>query len=548
MLAQFVQRKVAKEQSRKASNSRSFLLAASQLCVFALSVFLFSCRSTPADLRSFIPADSLIYLESNDLGAVMNTITDRPAFREAAKAVPDFSVLNGVKLAVAVTGFETKEEKITDENSVLNFQPRFIAILETNAWNYQALAFTEHKLGEFINNVYGGEVELNTSDKSDGKYFVWTAKDGRKAFAFVQGSLVFFGNDETALEKSIAVKRGEAESIAKNAKITDGDRLAFGYVSPDGVAQIANVIGVKYASDASDEQVVQGLIAGALPKLIRNTFTDISWSAVRSREGIEDKFSIGVAPETADIFDETLAVDKEPDNDLFRLTPENFISTTRYNFRNARIAWRTVVLTAAKSLGDQNSSLVRAFANSLFEPYGIEDPEMFLGSAGNTIQTFDLGNDNANVGVAVRVSDEAVLKKSLSRDIDFSKSPEVVVNTKVWRSADRQLAAAILGHVSVGSGEVVDKCLLAENEGKQLVFTDQARIGASTAPIVTLGRDVSSTRTIVELLSELNDRTSTRSADYLTETRFNKNGIERRTVSDFGFIGWIFTQFADKEE
>ena len=144
-----------------------------------------------------IPADSLVYLESNDLGAVMKPITESPAFREAAKTVPDFSALNGVKLAVAVTGFETKEQPVTDENSVLSFQPRFVAVLDTNAWNFQALSFTENKLGEFINQIYGGEVTLETSDKHDGKYFVWTANDGRKAYALVQGSLIYFGNDET---------------------------------------------------------------------------------------------------------------------------------------------------------------------------------------------------------------------------------------------------------------------------------------------------------------------------------------------------------------
>jgi hypothetical protein len=70
------------------------------LCLCA-SVVNLSCGSKPADLRSFIPADSLIYLESNDLGAVMNAITERPAFREAAKEVPD---LSAVKRSQACSG------------------------------------------------------------------------------------------------------------------------------------------------------------------------------------------------------------------------------------------------------------------------------------------------------------------------------------------------------------------------------------------------------------------------------------------------------------
>jgi hypothetical protein len=144
---------------------------------------------------------------------------------------------------VAVTGFETKEQPVSEENSVLNFTPRFVAVLDTNAWNFQAIKFTEEKLGSFINDVYGGDVLLETSDKPDGKYFVWTANDGRKAYGLVKGSVVFFGNDESSIEKCLAVKRGESDSISKNPKVTNGDRLAFGYVSSDGLAQIANIAG-----------------------------------------------------------------------------------------------------------------------------------------------------------------------------------------------------------------------------------------------------------------------------------------------------------------
>src|SRR5436189_6479603 len=82
---------------------------------------------------------------------------------------------------------------------------------------------------------------MQSIPRDDGKFFTWTAKDGRKAFALQQGSLVFFGNDESAIDRCQAVKRGEAESIAKHSKITDDDaRIAFGYVSPECIGQIAN--------------------------------------------------------------------------------------------------------------------------------------------------------------------------------------------------------------------------------------------------------------------------------------------------------------------
>ena len=107
----------SREHQHKYFGVFNFRLLSVSICVYLWLIFLISFGSKPGDLRTLIPANSLVYLESNDLGAVMKTITERPAFREAAKTVPDFSALNGVKLAVAVTGFETKEQPVTDENS-----------------------------------------------------------------------------------------------------------------------------------------------------------------------------------------------------------------------------------------------------------------------------------------------------------------------------------------------------------------------------------------------------------------------------------------------
>ena len=69
-------------------------------------------------------------------------------------------------------------------------------------------------------------------------------------------------------------------------------------------------------------------------------------------------------------------------------------------------------------------------------------------------------------------------------------------------------------------------------------------LGHSNAPIVTFGKSIDIENKIVEtILAEAKDGHSIVRTDYLTETRFNKAGIERKTVSDFGFIGWIIAQF-----
>ena len=354
---------------------KSYLLLARRLGVSAVILMSLSCGSKPTDLRTVIPGDALVYLESNDLGKTLNALTENDAFQQLAKNKPDLSALGGIKLAVAVTGFETSEQKVTDENSILNFQPRFVAVAETNTWNWQALSFAENKLGEFINEVYGGGIELETSDKMDGKYFVWTAQDGRKAYALVQGSVIFFGNDESAIDKCVAVKRGEADSIAKNPKITGGDRLAFGYISTDGIAQIANLAGIQLAMGASEEGEVKSFIARILPEIIRNSVKEISWTATGTQSGIEDRYNIELNPAVTKIAHETLTGKNVRQNDFAEYIPLEFASATRYNLSDPRIAWRSVVLTAQSQTDALSGNLIAAFSSSLFEPYGVEDPD-----------------------------------------------------------------------------------------------------------------------------------------------------------------------------
>ena len=245
-------------------------------------------------MRSLAPAESLVYLETNDLAAALQPIVDSKPFGEVAKYKPDFSALKGVQLAVAVTGFETSEEKVTDESSIARIQPRFVAIADTHAWSYQAVAFAEQKLGGFVANIYDSEPTLEKSEKHGGKYFVWTAQDGRKAYGLVIDSVIYFANDESSIEKCLAVRRGEADGIITTAKIPPADptTLARGYVSTDGVAQIASLISLKFANESNKDSELQTAIVDFLPQLIRNSVKEMSWTATKAPNGIEDKFVV----------------------------------------------------------------------------------------------------------------------------------------------------------------------------------------------------------------------------------------------------------------
>jgi len=524
---------------RLSSTRATFYRFALRLGVSAVVLFSISCGAKPTDPRSVIPADALVYLESKDLAKTLTAITDNPKFEAAAKSKPNLNALNGVRVSIAVTGFETSQEAVTEENAVLNFQPRFVAVAETNAWGWQATSFIENQLGEFVNDVYDGEVEMQSTPRDDGKFYVWTAQDGRKAFALQQGSLVFFGNDESAIERCQAVKRGEAESMAKSSKITDdGGRIAFGYVSPEGIGQLANIAGVSLAMGASEEEEVKSFVARVLPEILRNSVKEVTWSASKSEQGIEDKVVVTLDDESSRVFSETIVPAPPGTTQLTDLIPAATASSTRYVIKDPQIAWRSLVLTAKKKTDDASGALIAAFSGSLFEPYGIEDPEMFLSSVGSQLITVKVGADGEDAAVIASIKDQAKVRASLAKEFNFTKPPEKISDADVWKSGDGEAAAAFVdSRVIVGDADTVLKCLEAKQGAAN---ANLAQIfAASDAVATTVGTESDPSAKIIELLSERKNENEALASQYRIETRFNKNGIERRTISDFGLLGSI---------
>lgn len=495
-------------------------------------------------MRSLVPADSLVYLETNDLAAALQPIIDSKPFNEVAKSKPDLSPLKGVQIAVAVTGFETSEEKVNDEQSIGRIQPRFVAIADTHSWNFQAVGFAETKLGSFVAKIYDSEPTLEQSEKHGGKYFTWTATDRRKAYALVIDSLIYFGNDKTSIEKCLAVKRGETDSIIKTGKIQSADTqtLASGYVSTDGVAQIANIVGLKFASEAAEGSEIQSAIAGIVPKLLRNSIAEISWTASKANEGIEDKYFVTTNPEIAQVLSETITPSNQGASvELF--APQNAESVTRYGLEDLHMAWRTLLLTVQKQVDPLEGRLLAEFSNTFFQPFGIADPEMFLSSVNSSVMTVRLDEEGDQMIVIASIGDTAKLKGAIDKEIDFSQNPMKMRGEEMWQSSDGSLAfVRQMGFALIGDPRDIQHCVDANYGPQETHLENFRKFLKDRSPVITLANDSTIATAIVDMLSEKKSDNAKSVASSSVETRFTKTGIERHTVSDFGLIGSIIAQ------
>lgn len=527
-------------------------------CLLILTaVFLGACGKQSADLRSSVPGATLIYLETNDLGRALSSLsTGREVFGNDVSG-GDFSALAGIQVAIAVTGFETTEKQVTDENSVLDFKPQFIAVADTHAWEWQTQNLAEETLGNFVNEVYGGEVELEISAKDGGDWFEWTAIDNRQVFAFVEGSRIFFSNDQASLEKALAVRRGESESLLKNESLgralaaggadERGANLAFGFVSEEGIGQIASLAGVSAAIEATEEDSGRSFIARVLPQVLQNTTKEFIWTSRNTGQGIEDKFLISLKPEVSGVLKQTMTARSENrTKELAVYVPAAISGLTRYNLKEPRVAWRSLLLITKESTDSLSGGILSQFSDSLLEPYGVAKAEEFLDSVDSEILTVKFDMDGDEGAAIALVRDEEKLRESLGGRFDFKANAEKKGSAGVWLSSDKQFAAAFAGkYLIIGSTESVNKCLEASESGENFVKNEnfQAFSGVR-APAVSFGRETLESTEKLNGLLGIQVKEGLTGGVFLTETGFSDRGIERRTISGAGLIGTILGQVA----
>jgi hypothetical protein len=496
-------------------------------------------------MRSLVPNSTIVYLETNDLSKTLESLTANRTFQSLAEIQPDFSALENVQLAVAITGFETSEE-----NTTLNFKPQFVAVIETHAWSWQTVSFAENQIDNFVKKYYGEDAKRETTEKENGKYFVWTANDKRRAFAFVRESLIYFGNDASAIENCLAIKKGEAQSLLTNESLTRAyspNNLVFGFVSPEGASQIANLAGVSIAVQSTEESNERSFIARVLPQILQNTTREIVWTANKTERGIKDNFVVSLTAETASVTNKTLAAKSDAANDSLVFLPADFFSATRYNLENPLAAWRSALLLTARNTDQISGKLLIEFSDALLEPYGVSNAETFLSSVDGEILTVMFDENGEESATIVTIKDAEKLKNSITKEINFRSVPIKQEAAEIWLSEDKQMAAAFVENkLVVGEYESVLKCLRARQIGldnaKNSMYQNFA---ASKSVAVTFARDKTSAEKIVGVLGKRKDESKKIATFYLTETRFTERGIERVTVSDFGLIGTVVNQFSN---
>ena len=550
--------------------SWKWLIFAAALTVpLAAAAWIVWQRPQPVNMAADVPAETLVYLEADDLPQILTALTETGAWRDIAptygldRDYGKFSwfsqamananlgstasiVIGRAQIAVALMGVGT-----ADAGESLKIRPQFAVVIETKS--NCAGSFVESEIASFARRQFGA-VRIEKKEAGNAAWTIFrSAADERNLFAAVLGTTVILGNDEAAVQSCLDVKNGQRKSLADDANLarmsinTERETaFAFGFVTPAGIKQLSNVGAVMAAGQMSEDPRAMSLLAQSLPPFVQKSVTAIGWTARQGADNkIEDRYFVQMPPDLIARLREPLAEQERDDSVIAQLLPANLHSLTIYNLKNPQAAWRGTIFAMTTKLDAFSAAAFSQAAGGLLAPYGIERADDFLSQTNASLSTVQLSTDeDGTIAAAGGFKDVAALKKSLQSESD--KKSDLIND-----------------FLLIGSDESLQICRQAREQNQTfqtqpiwLEFND-AKLIRPGIFVRTLTRDEETPVRFVGLFAKNKTAAATETLVKpgepapgwfwtISETGLVRDGAERRTLSPFGLIGTLATNFAEK--
>jgi hypothetical protein len=558
-----------------------------------LAIWIWWNRPRKVNMAAYVPADSLIYLETNDLPDIASGIVSTDAWKALAPAAgirsnlgnltwlsrlaswtgigpADAVVLSRAQVAVTVLGLDA-----ADAGDTLKIKPRYAVVVETHTGESRTQTAIENRVGDFARRAYG-EPSVKQKEEGGAKFTTWIAPDGeRRIVAAVMGSVAVIGNDEQAVQACLAVRRNERPSLDSNPqlevmrrRVAGNDALAFGYVSPDGAARLLEMAATAYAGQVSSDPRAQSAAASMLPPLAKKILGGAGWSTRISGGVIEDRYFLALQNDLAARLQSVLASQQGTTLSAGELLPAEIYSLSRYNYRDPAQAWRGLNTAIASQVDTLGSILITRLLDASLKPYGIEEPDDFLRAIGSEIVTARLDDSGSSTVTIVEVHDEKTLRDFVAKRLGAKPRVEVIgdVEMQVSNNEKQDAASFIGGHLMLGTAQNVRRCLEARRLGQTLAADDDfqrtTRLLSATdsANVATLTEDYTPARSFIRAMTtqkgvrerpvnETELEGALRRLRYaVSETQIVDGGFEKRTRSAFGQLGALASQFATDDD
>ena len=283
--------------------------------VLAVLWFWFT-KPTPIDLAMYAPADSLLYLESNNPLKVASTIVATDAWKSLAEGanlprnVPATSWLNrfvywsglgpveNVILMRSQVAVVLMELGTNEEGESLTIKPDGALLIETHTSERRIRQPAETSLQRIAEATYGKPVMSRTTIEGD-EFIEWSSVERtRQLVATISGSLIIIGNSRQVVQKCLATARGRSPSLKDDAELhvrrgqAGVDHLTFGYVPRQNSSKLLSIVVPLLLGRAPGDSDFQRVVMTGTSKILGS----LAWSSLPFKGGIEDRYFISLQP------------------------------------------------------------------------------------------------------------------------------------------------------------------------------------------------------------------------------------------------------------
>ena len=208
-----------------------------------LTVWFWWQSPNTVDMAAYVPADTLVFMETNSLPALTEAMTQTDAWSLAATPAglpANFGKLGWLGRLAAWTGLGPADKvalarsqvavavlgaKLGAGGDALKLKPQYAVIIETHTSLSRVRPIVEALLTTFANRAYGSS-RLEKRDAGGANLSVWSSPDGSKSIAAAfLGTAIFIGPGEDVVRACLDAKNGSRPNL-EGKKCFTGARSA----------------------------------------------------------------------------------------------------------------------------------------------------------------------------------------------------------------------------------------------------------------------------------------------------------------------------------
>lgn len=564
---------------------RKSLLLLVAILVLGGAAWIIWNRPHPADMAAYVPAESVAYIEANNLARIADSLSKTEAWRALAEPLGAPQELNSHPWLVSLarwTGLGSAESVLlarsqfavcfaqpqaSESGTTLTIKPVAALIIETHTSQIRMRSTIEKYVDQLARESYGAEVVVIRKQVNGAELQEWsTADNARRLVLAVVGTVAILGNDESIVMSCLDVHFGKHKPLAEDNQfqatrqsVNDPQSIVFAFVPKAGVKLVIQAWALARAGNSADATSIVPLISNTFGNLIDG----LAWTSRFDDAGAEERCLVSLAQ---GVTEQTSSVtSNEPLNSIdTSLVPPDAISVTAYNLHDAKNFWSQLNAVVSSHSDVVGAIASRPLLQGLLEPYGIRDTDGFFAAIGPRLQIVRLRQGAPAVLVA-DASDHQSLKNIAAERLGTNPKAEQIGQAEMLISITDSWGAALVDNYFLsGPADEVRRCLEARAAGEPIRTVsgfDRAQSSVDMSlPIFSLSfaDDRASAISFVELFSKQERSAFSTNAAAIQKgaaalkysasvTTIKKGSVEWTSRSSFGLVGSLLTTFTPEK-